>query len=254
MADYDDFIALLEQINAISPENTIVPDRPVEVVTKEAEALCIWVHTDKPLFDAINFDWSLVESLPQSLGALRYAEAVWSNRRIAQKDAQKEFAELRVVAEDLKDNALAAMDLAFFDYPYLIKAIQQIREGSTNADLVMDMPTIYDLGMKNRALLEAINFNIATLGEIAEIGARLGELLGAADVEKLSTCAEKVIRDKAYTNLTTAVEKIRRCGKYVCRDDEDRYKGYVSQYLRMVNRKARKQKKQEELQTVSTAN
>jgi hypothetical protein len=242
MADRDDFIALQEQITAMPTGEVENADIPIEIVSKEAEALHLWVQDDKELFLKANFDWTIVESLPKWIGALRYSEVVWGNLRITQKDAQKEFAEKRVIAEIKKNEALVAMDFAFFGHHELEAAVVKIREGTSNADVVMDMPAVCDLGTKNKALLKAINFDMSKLDEIAELGVSLGKLLGASDVEKLSNSAEKIIRDKAYTFLVEAVEKIRRCGKYVCDGKPERYKGYISQYTRKINRKARKKK------------
>jgi hypothetical protein len=239
MTDRDDFTALQENIGAITADAVSSPDMPVEVFVKEAEGLLNWVQDDKELFLKVNFDWSIVDALSNQIGALRYAEAVWNNCRLVQKDALKLFTEVKAEAEDLREEALTAMDFAFFGNDELIRALQQIREGSSNADLVMDMTAIHDLGSRNIPLLEKINFDVTKLDTIASLGKRLAELLGASSNELLKNSNERILRDKAYTLLKKSVDLIRRCGKYVVRNDEIRLKGYISRYHQLVNRKKR---------------
>lgn len=54
------------------------------------------------------------------------------------------------------------------------------------------------------------------------------------------------MRDKASTFLATAVRKIRKCGKYVCRKDPERLKGYTSEYIASASRKYRKKQEEQE--------
>ncbi len=56
-------------------------------------------------------------------------------------------------------------------------------------------------------------------------------------MEKLDTAAQensvaKSLRDKAFTHLKEAVDEIRAAGKYVFKNDPERFKGYMSQYFR----------------------
>ena len=48
----------------------------------------------------------------------------------------------------------------------------------------------------------------------------------------------KLTRDRAYTHLKEAVDAIRECGQFVFWKDEDRRKGYASDYNRKKNARA----------------
>ncbi len=54
----------------------------------------------------------------------------------------------------------------------------------------------------------------------------------AADREK------KLQRDQSYTYLKQAMDAIRECGQFVFWKDEDRSKGYASEYLRQNRQRA----------------
>ncbi len=77
---------------------------------------------------------------------------------------------------------------------------------------------------------------MSKLDRIAEMGSRLGVLLGESDASKLTESRERIVRDKAYTLVYNAIRKIRKCGKYVCRNEPERLKGYISQYMKRHRR------------------
>lgn len=47
------------------------------------------------------------------------------------------------------------------------------------------------------------------------------------------------MRDKAFIYLKNAINQIRVCGKFVCRPNPERLKGYISEYIKAKNRQNR---------------
>jgi hypothetical protein len=251
MPDERDFEAMRERIEALDAAKVREPDRPVETKAQQAEATALWARDDKPKFDAINFDWSLVTDMPVMAGALRWSEAVWANRRKLQEDALKQLHELVPVAEDLRDTVLAALDYAGDEDEGLQSRITEIRAGNSYADLVLDCPAVVDLARQHQALLEGINFDMAQIGTLAQMGDRLAAALGGSDVEKLGKSEEKALRDRAYTLLDDALRKVRKCGKYVCRDDEERLKGYIDSYSQAAYRRRKRMEQEQPAQSAA---
>jgi hypothetical protein len=84
----------------------------------------------------------------------------------------------------------------------------------------------------------AVGFDPAKLDEAAETSRSLGELRAEASVDKTADRAKKLIRDQAYTHLKEAVDTIRECGQFVFWKNEDRAKGYASEYMRRHRRRS----------------
>ncbi|MBD3315238.1 MAG: hypothetical protein GF344_05590 [Chitinivibrionales bacterium] len=248
MPDERDFEAMRERIEALDPAQVREPDRPVETKAQQAEATALWAKDDKAKFDAVNFHWQLVTDIPVMAGALRWSEVVWANRRKLQEDAQKALHALVPVAEDLRDDVLEALDYVGDEDEGLQARIVEIRDGDSHADLVLDCQAVVDLARQHRALLESMNFDMDKLGELAQMGDRLAGALGGSDVGKLKKSEEKAVRDRAYTLLDNALRKVRKCGRYVCRDDEERLKGYIDSYSRAAYRRRRSREQQEQQQ------
>jgi hypothetical protein len=248
VSNYDDYLALETEISNIPAESVCAPDIPVEVLAKEGEQVCDWVQLDKNAFDGVNFDWTVVTSLKQRIGAAIYAEATWSNKRLLQQDSLKTFNTMRLGAEKLRSDVLAALAFACFGMPDVEKTISDIRQGSSHADLILDLTRISVLCNQYARELQKINFDFKLLDEVTATAGEMGTLLGQADSGKLLECKERVMRDKAYTSLKNAIDKVRTCGKYVCRSNPERLKGYFSEFIRSKNRQ-RQNVKQSEVTT-----
>ena len=244
MPDKEDFEKLKTQILAMPDEKTKRPRIPVEVEAQEAEQLTEWAQDDKDRFQKVNFNWNIVKSLPVRAGAARYAEALWRNLRLRQEDAQRIWETERVKGYDMREELIDAMEYAFDEDDDLIQRLQEIQEGESHADMIQDLTALSALGREKKEMLEAIAYPMNKIEQAAKLGDRLSKLLAEAGADRLEDPEEKKIRDKAYTYLAAAVRKVRRCGKFACRDDESRLKGYTSEYTRRVSRRYRK--KQEE--------
>ncbi len=239
MADRQDFDVVREEIEAYPMDKLINSPVPADNLAKETEMVHSWMQADLEGFLQRNFTQQHIDRLPRLCGALRYLEAEWANRRLMQADALKEYHALAPVAEDLLDDCLAEMDLAFDGDDDLCDIVSSIREGNDQADFVLDFPRTVDLARKHPAPLEAINFDFAKLDELEKVGDQLAALMGASDAEKLSKSSEKALRDKAYSLLTVTVRRIRKCGKIINRKNPDRLIGYISQYTKAVNARTR---------------
>lgn len=249
MADKEDFERLKDKILEIPDEKTKKLGIPVAALSQESEMLYNWAQEDEEKFMQTKFDWNIVKSLPARTGAARYSEAVWRNMRLRQEDAQKIWETEREKGYDMREELLDAMDYAFDDDEDLLQRLSEIREGESNADMVTDVGALAELAREQKALMEAIGFDMQKAERAARLADRLARLLGEADADRLGDAEEKKIRDKAYTLLATAVRKIRKCGKYVCRHEPERLKGYTSEYITSASRRYRKKKAEEAQET-----
>lgn len=247
MADKEDFELLKPQIVEIPNKKAKKASIPVSAMSQESEMLYNWVQDDKEKFLKAKFDWGIVESLPSRAGAARYTEAIWRNKRLRQASAQKIWIKEREKGLDMRDELLDAMDFAFDDDEDLLQRLSEIREGESNADLVTDVGALAELAREKQALMEDVGFDMQMAENAANLADRLARLLGEADADSLEDSEEKRNRNKASVYLETALRKIRKCGKYVCRHEPERLKGYTSEYIKSKNRRYRnKQAEQEE--------
>ncbi|WP_462318847.1 hypothetical protein [Marinilabilia sp.] len=225
-----DFETLQEPILALRPEEVKIPNMPVHASVQEAEDLFEWVQEDQEKLEPAGLDWQLVTDLPIRAGALRYSEAIWNRDSLTQEEAQKEWKVKSPEAFDLRDVLVHDFTHAFRRRSDLTNKVRAIREGGTNSDMLQDLNNLYQLGMDNKPLLDAIGFDWAKLEQARTWSDELASILAKANGERFDMEDTKVIRDKAYTYLKEAVDEIRLHGKYVFWRDDNRRQGYISKY------------------------
>lgn len=228
-ADYD---AKEAQFLAITPDAMKKPNMPVKIYLQEAENQLQWALQDKAALLAAGFDWTLVDDLPQRIGALRVAESNWFSERHSREEVQQRWEIESPKAYALRDQLLRAMRYAYRKDASLMKRVSEIAEGSGHADMIQDLNDIAVLGRDYSAPLQAINVDLADLDRAANVADAMGELLALVNGERASDNSARVIRDQAYTLLKQAVDEVRACGQYVFWDNESRRDGYFSAHLR----------------------
>lgn len=227
----ENFETLEGTIEAIEPANTQTPRMPVDTYLQEASDLYEWSKEDQAQLEDVGVPQAYFDEMDTRIGALRYAQSVWNKDRYTKEEAQQEWDELRPKAYDLKNELEHAFRFAFRRRPDLLRKVQYIEEGSSNADLVQDLSDLATLGEANLPLLTAINFDETKLEKAANDASELSALLAKANGERKEEGSPKITRDKAYTHLKGIVDEIYEAGKYAFWKDESRLKGYYSRYF-----------------------
>ena len=132
----------------------------------------------------------------------------------------------------LRDDLLNEFRYAYHNHDELKTRIAAVAEGAGDADMLQDLNDLAVIGRENPEPLTETNFDFDLLALAAEKSRILGELRADAPVDKRAYKAQRLLRNKAYTHLKQAVDEIRRAGKFLLRKNEDRLKGYSSNYKR----------------------
>ena len=234
-SDYD---AKLQQIQSIPRDTIKRPHIPVDIYLQEAVDLEQWCQQDKPAFLDTGFDWSLVDDLPQRIGALRQAQSIWQSDRFEYEQAQLQWKQESPNAYALRDQLLRAMRYAYRDDADLLKRVADITAGTGHADMIQDLSDIAALGRANLAPLLAINLKPDLLDQANSTADAMATLLAQANGESAGSNTSREVRDRAYTLLKQAVDDIRVCGQYALWGNDQRRDGYFSDYRRRSRRSA----------------
>lgn len=223
---------LLPVIEAIADSETKTPNMPVEKFVQEAANLEVWSTDDRPALEAVGVAAVTFDSLADRTGALRYAQSLWTRERHTREEAQQQWIEDEESATDLKDQLEHSFRFAFRNRQDLLNKVHEIEEGNGKEDLVQDLSDLAVLGNANLDLLTAISFEVVRMQEAADLSTAMSMLLAEVNGEKADSNSLRLVRDKAYTHLKSAVDEIRGAGKYVFWQDKNRLKGYKSTYFR----------------------
>jgi len=239
ISNYEEEVA---KINALTDEETKAITVPVNDFLQESENLYQWCLPDKDQLTNKGLDETLISSLPTRTAICREAQAKWVAEQKAIKDAKKIWQEKWPIAEKLLDQLIADCRYAFRKNPNLTKSVTKIASGKTNAEMIQALSDIAELGSKNIELLTATNFDATKLETAKNSSSELASILAQVNQETNTKKPALIFRDKSYTYLQIAVDEIRNCGKYVFREDENRVKGYFSEYHHKLYQKKKSKK------------
>ena len=225
-------------ISSIPKEETQSPDMPMDRYSGEALFLHKWCAPDKGALTARGLDWGLAEDIPARVLAADEAQSIWGNVRFGREEAMAKWLVVSPAAYTLRDDIIQEFRFAFHPYPELHTRVEAVAEGSGDADMIQDLNDLAVIGRENPKPLKETNFDMALLDEAARQNQVLGELRADASVDKDSYRAALVLRNQAYTHLKEAVDEVRRVGRFVFRKEEERLKGYRSEYKRQSRRAA----------------
>ncbi len=231
----EDYDVKQSAIEAIGKDDVKEPDMPVSVALQEAEDLKEWCLSDKEALIKAGLDWTLVDDLPQRIGACRYIQSQWQKDFLTQEEAQKEWKLQSPAAYSLRDELVHHFLHAFHAIPDLLGKTQKIADGSGHPDMIQDLSDLSVLGKANPEPLKKINLDITLLDKAAVLSEEMASLLAKANGQKLGDNNLKITRDKAYTYMKLAVDEIRRNGKYAFWRTPEREKGYVSKFYQKKN-------------------
>ncbi|MBL0684270.1 hypothetical protein [Aquimarina mytili] len=224
----------LEILEALPKDLIKKPDLPIDTAIQEAENRYVWAKQDADiLVKQINFDWiGCGEDLIVRAGALRYAQSLWEQERKSIGEAKKLWKEKALIALALRGELLAAFKYAYHNRNDLLSILKTISKGKKNTDVIQDLSDLSTLGANNTKELKVINFDINKLEKAALLSKEMATLLAKANAETLKNSTVKDIRNRAYIHLKEAMDALSRAGKYVFKDNPDRFKGYINQYYK----------------------
>jgi hypothetical protein len=222
-------------IEAIAEKQVTYPNIPVDAALQESEDLYVWCQVDRDKLAKAGLDLKLIEDLPLRTGACRYIQSQWQKEYRSLEEAQKEWGQKSPAAYELRDELLHHFFHAYYKFPDLYARTQKIAEGNTHADMIQDLSDLAALGIANSEPLQAISIDLALLDLAGTMSEQMAVLLANSNGKKLEDNKLRLLRDKAYTHMKEAVDEIRRCGQYVFWKDEQRYKGYVSKFIKHKN-------------------
>jgi hypothetical protein len=231
-----------ELSEAIPAKKTLAPNMPVGVFLQEAYNIYRFVQADREHLLAINFDWSIVEGLPERIEYLRETETEWWSARFSRMPVEKEYRELLPKVREAFRELLHDLEFACRGDTDHMRVIKKIRKDAAvdMARYFQCLTTLSLLAAETKDRLEAIGSDPRLFDFISETTESLPSLSSRLRSEREAVEEMRRRRDRAYTLLRASIEELRSCARYALAGDAARLKGYASDYFRMANRAKKK--------------
>lgn len=232
MSDLTAYETALAQANDLKESELRALNIPMDFFIHESLRLYEWAGEDRAALEASGLDWKIVENLTLFAAALRHAQGLWTSERFQSEEAQRTWSARSPEAYELKSTLMHVFRFAFRKRPDLLRVVDMIAAGSGHVDMLQDLKDLSVAGRRNLSLLSAVGFDPTLLNRCETLAGELGMVYAEARNERVSYRQAKRVRDAMATLLKQTVDEVREYGQFVFWRDEQRRKGYTSEYHR----------------------
>lgn len=212
---------------------------PVTLYLREAHKLVALGEQDLESLKGCGFREEMLDDMRDRIGALREAESQWKMQPYLRREAGKRWDELCKRGFHLRDELEAA--LRFVETLRKESGpVKNILKGKKPEEVGANLRELAALANERREALEEINFDLSLSEEAAELADALDRLrLEVEEERELPGCLKR-LRDRAFSYLREAVERLRSYARYVFRNNREQRERYASDYLRAKRRRLAK--------------
>ncbi len=229
MSNLEDYTKHEELINSYPSEDIKTVYMPIDTYLQEVEDLAVWAVDDIEVLKTMNYEDSRITHIQELAGACRHAQSLWHKELNSRSKARIDWKVEGAEGFDLRNELIRSFRFAFRRHPELLKLVNAIDTGYSNADMIQDLSDLAAIGKENIVLLNTI-VEQQQIDKAENMSDRLAVILAKANGDKKSPDSTKIFRDQAYSLLKVEVDELREYGKYLFWKNKDRLKGYVSAY------------------------
>jgi len=244
MSEQQNYLDSLEEIKAVKQEDVKHCSMPVGMYIQETKSMIHVAKDDLPKLTPVGYAAEKLTKLEVYVGALVVSQSTWETVVTVKREAQKRWKLDAPAMFELISDLFENMRFAYRNNEELQGILDEISEGDSNADAIMDLARLGTLGNNNSGPLTDIGFDIEKCNTALSESERMGALLAEVNGSMYDDDETKVIRDKAYTLTKHYVDELKEYGKFVFRKDEEHVLHYSSKYLR--DRQAEYRRNQQE--------
>lgn len=235
----DDLNVLKDDLMQLPAEEVKEPSTPVDITIQESENLYSWCLPDKGKFLKLGLTEEFLSSLLIRAGALREAESLWVAKRNEIEGAQEEWLKKSKSAYELRDKMLHDFRYAYRNHEKIMRKLRKIGSSNGHADMIQDLSDLSVIGREYCEPLNKIDYEISLLERASVAADNMGRALAEAKAED-GYNESLDLRNRAYAYLKYVVDEIRIAGKHLFWKDEEKLKGYRSEYRYKINQASKK--------------
>ncbi len=235
----EDLNVLRDDLMQLPAEEVKDPSIPVDIAIQESENLYSWCIPDKGKFLKLSLTEDFLSSLLIRGGALRETESLWVAKRDEVEGAQEAWIKDSKSAYQLRDQILHDFRYAYRKSENIMKKLRKIGSGNGHADMIQDLNDLSVIGREYFEPLNKIDYDMSLLERASVTADNMGRSLAEANAEDGYNEALD-LRNRAFAYLKVVVDEVRAAGKYIFWKNEEKLKGYRSEYRHKINQAGKK--------------
>ncbi|HEX2958679.1 MAG TPA: hypothetical protein VHO70_17725 [Chitinispirillaceae bacterium] len=214
------FEQMKEKIVSFPSAQARAPSMPLRHFLQLSEILLELTRQHKEALTRAKFKYSLLEGIPELIGALRHLMSAWTDVQFDKPETQLIWKTKQAEGEKARFELLAALRLIFHDDEAMLAKIKAINEGGSNSDSIQDLSDIVYIVRENlQILLDETELTVEMVDNAAALATELGQIYARAVVDRSKSNELLQFRNNTYTMIEDVMEEIERRGFYAYRDD-----------------------------------
>lgn len=200
------------QLQLIADTEIIKPDLSFKNIVNNAELIKVETFADKEDFLALDFDWTLISSLPDRIAALRYCDLQLYIYQLEEIEAQDQWErESREMAQ-LRDALLNENKFLFGGEVSLVNRLYEVDKATRDLETLADLTRIIELAEDYRKKWQVSGSYFARIDQAKYKINRWNQLSAFCYGDRGTVYQWQDLYNRAFTYLKIAVDAIRQCG------------------------------------------
>lgn len=221
---------IMTQLESISHTDAKTPSISSGVLIQEAFNLYGWVQSDIQALTQYGMPPELPNNMLLTAKACAEIQAQWFTVQHSKSKALKIWEETLNQALVLREELLHDYSFAFRLNGILMRKIEEIKKGSGEPDLIMDLSNLLGLGNREIPLLNQVGFNTELLVQAEGLVEVMGQQLARARNTEHDKQNTQLLRNKAMFRLQYLLTELRSFGNFAFKNNPERLEGYKLQY------------------------
>jgi hypothetical protein len=247
-------IKKMNELNSETGKKTVKSPIPVSISLQEAEDLLIRCFKDKESLIKAGLDWNIVNDLPERIKTLRINQAIWNSEFKDFREIQAEWGVAFLEGKRICDVLIHYLYYALKNNKSEYSRVKRISKRTSRANLIQNLIDLGKIGQKYKIELINIGLDLSLLDKAEANSFELARLLAKVNTALMETSPKIELRNKAEAHLKKAVTEIRQVGQFVFWKNDERLKGYTSDYVRKKNDAYRKKVANPEIESIKKKN
>lgn len=229
---------------------------PIAILCNEADAQADHLDNDADALKRMRINpTKLAYDIRITSAILRKREINWDRARIKNSKDEDEWLTIKPGSYTTRNNWLDFLDFACEEMGDSegSKIIDEIKEGSGDADMVMDIGKIAQFFDEKVELVDAYEISTEEILEVHELYGTLTRLMGNTTADRQRVKVEQELRNRALTHLSNLIRRARRAGRIVFKRDPKALERYRSDYTHAAYLRTKKKKAEEKIKEAEKA-
>lgn len=228
------FDELEEALLAIPEKEIVYTTMPFEVAMQEGQRVAALVNKHGDRLKNSDIDQIHLDTIFERSGAFAYCVGVVDSFVKIAESHEEIYPKKKIEGYEVRKDLIQTLEYVFRSDRKTLDAIEKIKRGAGDLDMIKDLNAIHMLCMKNADRLSKAHVDQSLIEKSLQLYKELSQLTAKLDIDPKRIDEAKKMCNRAWTYLWESMKEIYAAGKYVFfKEPEIQELFYIDYYQNM---------------------